>query len=91
MTVKTSISITDQQEAFARALIDEGRYPSLSAVVQRGLDLLRSQTDAEEAVTDALRELVRQRRGGTFVSPADMKGRVDRMIERKRRGHGVEG
>lgn len=91
MTVKTSISITDQQEAFARALIDEGRYPSVSAVVQRGLDLLRSQTDAEEAVTDALRELVRQRRGGKFVSSSDMKSRVDRMIQRKRREHGVEG
>lgn len=91
MTVKTSISITDQQEAFARALIDEGRYPSVSAVVQRGLDLLRSQTDAEEAVTDALRELVRQRRGGKFVSSSDMKSRVDRMIQQKRREHGVEG
>ena len=38
MTVKSSISLTDEQHAFARALVEAGRYASLSAVLQRGVD-----------------------------------------------------
>ena len=46
MSVKASISLTDSQEAFARTLVAEGRYASLSAVLQQGLELLRHQTEA---------------------------------------------
>ena len=90
MTVKSSISLTDQQDAFARGLGREGRYSSLSAVVQQGLDLLRQKTEAEEAEVLALRALVDQRRAGAFVSSGKMKGRVGKMLERKRREHGLE-
>ncbi len=90
MTVKSSISLTDQQDAFARSLVREGRYSSLSAVVQQGLDLLRQRTEAEEAEVLALRALLEQRRAGTFVSSGEMKGRVGNMLERKRREHGLE-
>ena len=41
VTVKSSISLTDEQHAFARALVEAGRYSSLSAVLQQGVDLLR--------------------------------------------------
>ena len=34
MTVKTSVSLTDQQNAFARRMVEEGRYSSVSAVIQ---------------------------------------------------------
>jgi antitoxin ParD1/3/4 len=44
MTAKTSISLTDSQEAFARGLVARGRYASVSAVLQHGLELLRSET-----------------------------------------------
>ena len=47
-SVKASVSVTAQQAAFARGLVEEGRYPSLSAVVQRGLELLRAETEARE-------------------------------------------
>ena len=49
MTVKTSISLTDSQEACARDLVQRGRYPSLSAVLQQALELLRSETELEAA------------------------------------------
>ncbi|WP_313608756.1 type II toxin-antitoxin system ParD family antitoxin, partial [Rhizobium sp.] len=45
MSVKASVSISDQQDSFARRLVEEGRYASLSAVVQRGLELLRQETE----------------------------------------------
>jgi len=48
MSVKASVSISDQQDSFARRLVEEGRYASLSAVVQRGLELLRQETELSE-------------------------------------------
>lgn len=65
MTVK--IWLTDDQETYARALVDSGQYPSLSAVLQRGLDMLRRQNEMREAELQALRSLIDQRRAGPFV------------------------
>ncbi len=89
MTVKTSISLTDEQHAFARALVEAGRYSSLSAVLQQGVDLLRLRAEAEEADTAALRELLSRRREGGFVDAQEMDARLDRMVARKRRAHGL--
>ena len=36
LTVKSSISLTDEQHVFARAPVEAGRYSSLSAVLERG-------------------------------------------------------
>ena len=41
VTIKSSISLTDEQYAFARALVEVGRCASPSAVLQQGVDLLR--------------------------------------------------
>ncbi|MCY3840942.1 MAG: type II toxin-antitoxin system ParD family antitoxin [Gammaproteobacteria bacterium] len=89
MTVKSSISLTDEQHAFARALVEAGRYASLSAVLQRGIDLLRQRTDAEELDVAALRELLSQRREGAFVSGKRMDERLAEMLDNKRRTHGI--
>lgn len=85
MSVKSSISLTDQQAAFARSLIEQGRYSSLSAVLQNGLDLLRQKTEAEEAETAALKTLLSERQNGSFVSDTDMDAQIADLIERKRR------
>lgn len=89
MTVKSSISLTDEQDAFARALVEAGRYASVSAVLQQGLELLRVRTEGEELECEALRKLLKKRRRGDFVSDADMKRRIDAMANRKRRERGV--
>ncbi|MCX2721323.1 ribbon-helix-helix domain-containing protein [Roseibium salinum] len=86
MSVKSSISLTDQQDAFARALVDSGKYSSLSSVLQQGLELLRQKTETETLETQALRELIKQRLEGPFVSAAEMESSIETMIERKRRG-----
>lgn len=80
MTAKTSISLTDAQEAFARELVELGRYPSLSAVLQHGLELLRVHREAEEAETAALRALLEERRRGPFIGMKESRKRMDRMI-----------
>ena len=41
MAVKFSISLTDEQHRFAKELVEAGRYSSVSAVRQQGIDLLR--------------------------------------------------
>ena len=85
MSVKASISLTESQDAFARNLVDQGHYASLSAVLQHGLELMREQSQN----TDALRELLDQRRNGTFVTLKEGKKRTEDMIARKRAARGL--
>ncbi len=89
MTVKSSISLSDEQHAFARALVEAGRYSSVSAVLQQGVDLLRQRMEAEEAETVALRALLSRRREGVFVDAEGIDARLARMIADKRRAHGL--
>ena len=89
MTVKSSISLTDEQHAFAKALVEAGRYASLSAVLQQGVELLRQRTDAEDLETAALRALLSHRREGAFVDAREMDTRLARLIADRRRAHGI--
>ena len=89
MTIKSSISLTDEQHAFARTLVEAGRYTSLSAVLQQGVDLLRQRMETEELETAALRALLSRRREGAFVSAKQMDARLATMIVDKRRAHDV--
>ncbi|MCO5965845.1 ribbon-helix-helix domain-containing protein [Sinorhizobium meliloti] len=84
MSVKSSISLTDQQDAFARSLVEGGRYSSMSSVLQQGLELLRQKTETETVETAALGELVQRRLNGPMISATEMESRVAAMIERKR-------
>lgn len=84
MTVKTSISLTDEQEAYARGLVAGGQYPSLSAVFQRGLEMLRRDNEVRDAELEALRSLIDQRRAGTFVDLDEGEEETRAMLERKR-------
>ena len=89
MTVKSSISLTDEQHAFARTLVEAGRYASLSAVLQQGVNLLLQRLDAEELETAALRELLSRRRAGTFIEAKQMDARLAAMVDGKRRAQGL--
>jgi len=84
MTAKTSISLTDAQEAYARELVERGRYPSLSAVLQHGLELLRAAQESQEAETAALRTLLQERKRGPFIGPAESRKRLERLIASKK-------
>ena len=89
VTVKSSISLTDEQHAFARALVEAGRYASVSAVLQQGVNLLRQRMDAEDLEMEALRELLSRRRTGEFVEAQRMDTRLAGMIADKRAAHGL--
>lgn len=90
MTVKSSISLTDEQHSFAKTLVDKGRYPSVSAVLQQGVELLRQQLEDEALERTALKVVLAERRSGKFVTTADMDNRLTRLVNRKRRAHGLQ-
>ncbi len=89
MTVKCSISLTDEQHAFAKALVDSGRYAGVSAVIQQGIHLLRQHLDVEDLECRALYEVLSRRRAGEFVGAKEMDERLKRMLADKRRAHGI--
>ena len=87
--MKSSISLTDDQHSFAKTLVDSGRFPSVSAVMQQGIELLRERMEDEALERAALAEILGKRRSGPFVSAASMDARLSRMTARKRRAHAV--
>jgi antitoxin ParD1/3/4 len=89
MSVKASVSITDQQDDFARQLVADGHYSSLSAVVQRGLELVRSEAEREEVELAALRAFFNERAKGPFISVEEGRRRTEAMIDKKRRARGL--
>jgi antitoxin ParD1/3/4 len=91
MTVKPSVSPSDDQHAFAKDLVERGKFPSISAVLQHSLELLRERQETERLETDALRILLARRRDGLMISAEEMSRRVETMIERKRRDVGLDG
>ncbi len=90
ITVKSSISLTDEQHGFAKELVEAGRYSSVSAVLQQGIDLLRQRMQDEDLQRAALKALLDQRAGRAFVSGAQMDKSIARMIAEKRRAHAVQ-
>ena len=89
MSVKASVSISEKQDEFARKLVDEGRYASISAVVQRGLELLRAETDLKDAELHALKTLVEKRIEGPFLSMEEASRQTEALIARKKEDYGV--
>lgn len=76
MTVKSSISLSDEHHAFARAQVQDGRFASVSAVVQHGLDLLRRKAEDDRLERAALKALLEERLSGPFISAEEMRSRL---------------
>ena len=90
MTVKSSISLSDRQHAFASSLVESGRFGSVSAVVQQGLELLRDRMDTERADTESLKLILADRRAGTFLSPDEFDRQLETMLGQGRSSANVE-
>ncbi|MBB3457962.1 antitoxin ParD1/3/4 [Rhizobium sp. BK313] len=89
MSVKASVSISDQQDSFARKLVEDGRFASLSAVVQRGLELVREETELKDAELAVLRALLADRRAGEFLTIKESQSRIEEMLSAKKAGYGL--
>lgn len=91
MSVKASVSISEQQDAYVRDLVEQGRFSSVSAVVQQGLDLLRKKDEADLLEAAALKALLDERRNGPKVASHAFKRQTDEMLAQKRRDLGLDG
>ena len=91
MAVKFSISLTDAQHKFAKSLVETGRFASIDAVLQQGVDFLRQQMEDEMQTRAALAQLLAQRRGGKTISSAEMGKRLKQLVARKRRAYALQG
>ena len=89
MSVKASVSISKQQDTFARKLVEDGRYSSLSAVVQRGLEMLREETEAKEAELAAFRALIAERQAGPFLNKEESHQQIEALIAEKKASYGL--
>lgn len=89
MSVKASISLSESQDAFARDLVAQGRFSSVSAVMQQGLEMLRAETEARDAETLALRSLLDARRAGEFSDLGSLQSGTETMLSRKKAQHGL--
>ncbi len=58
-------------------------------MVQRGLELLRAETEAREAEIAALRGLLAARVEEETVAPAEGRSATEAMMAAKRRAHGL--
>ena len=76
VVVKSSVSLREDQHAFAKALVVAGRFPSVSAVLQQGLDLLKQQEADGQADRAALQVLLQQRANGAFISVDQLQPRL---------------
>lgn len=89
MTTKASISLTDEQASFARSLVEQGRYASLSAVIQQGLELMRQQAEERELELEMMKKIIAERQNGPFISLEEFDQQIDEMLAEKQAKYGV--
>ena len=85
-----SVSISDQQAAYARRQVEQGRFPSTSAVIQQALEAKRREEEEYEAWKAEFFLELRRRSEGPHQSTEETDRKVEEMIARKRREHGLE-
>ena len=76
VVVKSSVSLRDDQHAFAKALVGAGRFSSVSAVLQHGLELQQQQEADAQADRAALQVLLQQRANGAFISADQLRAKL---------------
>ena len=91
MTVKPSVSLSDDQHAYAKKLVEQGKFPSISAVLQHGLELVRERHEADRLETEALKALLARRRDGPTIPAEEIERRLEALIEQKGRDLGLHG
>lgn len=77
MTVKPTISLTDQSHAFIKSLVESGRFASVSAAIQYGILLLEREEAEYQAGLDAIAADLDRRAGDQSLSMAEMTTKLE--------------
>ncbi len=91
MTVKISVSISDQQAEYARKQVAEGRFSSTSAVIQQALEAKRKEDEEYEAWSAGFFEMLNARAKQPHIPLDEFRQRVDEMLKEERQRLGLEG
>ena len=89
MTVKISISLTDQQAAYARQQVEEGRFPSTSAVIQQALEAKRREDEEYAEWKAGFFEELARRRSEPAIDAKTFRQMVDDMLDDESGKHDV--
>jgi|688.fasta_scaffold2445349_2 antitoxin ParD1/3/4 len=57
MSIISCLSLADEENAFAKTLVEAGRFASMSAVLQQGAKLQRQQMEAGRLARATLKEV----------------------------------
>ena len=76
MTVKPTVSLTDHAHAYARSLVDSGRFASLSAVIQHGVGLVEREEEEHRTRLDAIRADLDRRAAEPPITTEEMDARL---------------
>ena len=93
MTVKTSISLTDEMASWAKAQVAQGVQTSLSGVVHEAFRALQEKQRIEaqhRAEEQAFFAMLTRRAEGPHVPAGEFASRVEAMLAEKLRSNGVE-
>ncbi len=66
-----------------------GGFASLSAVVRRGLELVREETELKDAELAVLQTLLADRRAGVFLTVKESQSRIEEMLSAKKAAYGL--
>jgi antitoxin ParD1/3/4 len=77
MTVKLTISLTDQSYAFVKSLVENGRFASVNAAIQYGILLLEREEAEHQARLDAIAADLERRAGGQSLSMSEVTARLE--------------
>lgn len=84
MTVKPTVSLTDHGYAFAKSLVERGKFASVSAVMQYGLHLVEREEEAHHAHIETIRADLDRRAREPSLPASEFDAGVDAMLSEKR-------
>lgn len=93
MTKRSSISFGDKQHRFARRLVGEEQFASVSAIVAHGLRFVEQESREQEAIIASLVNITRQRASKSlaeFVAPKSDTARGMPFVVLKRGGQPID-
>lgn len=90
MTVKPTVSLTDEAHAFARSLVERGKFASLSAVIQHGLRLVEREEEEHRARLDAIRADLERRAAQPAIPIEELDARFDEWLDERDRASPVD-
>lgn len=76
MTTGLTVSLTDQSYELAKRLVEQGRFSSISEVLQHGLRLVQREAEEHEAGLDAIRADLARRAAQRSISTDEMDARL---------------